>query len=259
MTSSQNPGSQNIKEKYNFSDFTRENYRNILILAKQFYKFCSYENFENEDNFIILRHDLDFSVHSAYAVSEIEKNLNISAVYFLHLHNEFYNLLEKEIFELVLKIIAGGHKIGIHFDTHFYNIQTENDLIKNLLFEKNILENVFKTDINVFSFHNTNDKILTFDKHTYGGLINAYSKIFQNDIAYISDSNGYWRFERLEDVIKQHKYNKLQILTHPAWWQDEVLSPKKRIWRCIEGRAEKTKSKYISLLKNYGRENIDDE
>lgn len=258
MINSQNSDFQDIKGKYNFSDFTRDNYRNILMLAKQYYKFCLYDNFEKEDNFIILRHDLDFSVHSAYAVSEIEKNLDISAVYFLHLHNEFYNLLEKEIYDLVLKIISNGHKIGIHFDTHFYNIQTENDLIDKLIFEKDILENIFQTDINVFSFHNTNDKILMFNKHTYGGLINTYSKKFQNDIGYISDSNGYWRYERLEDVIRERKYNKLQILTHPAWWQEKVLSPKKRIWRCIEGRAEKTKLKYNLLLKTYGRENIDD-
>jgi len=41
---------------------------------------------------------------------------------------------------------------------------------------------------------------------------------------------------------------RLQVLTHPAWWQDEPMSPMARVNRCIDGRAEKTRRKYYQLF-----------
>jgi hypothetical protein len=244
--------------KYYFSDFTRSNYRRLLSLAKNSYSFCDYENFSNHDRIIIMRHDLDFSVHSAYRLAEIEKAEGIITTYFIHLHNKFYNTFEKEITELLSGIFGMGHKAGIHFDTDFYNINEQAVLEEKLVFEKRVLEDLFEVPFNVFSFHNPTEFILNnFVSDTYAGIINAYGNRFRN-FTYCSDSNGYWRFNRLEDVINDPSNTRLHVLIHPAWWQDEVLSPKKRIWRCIDGRAEKIKQSYIEELKNHGREIIDD-
>jgi hypothetical protein len=40
-------------------------------------------------------------------------------------------------------------------------------------------------------------------------------------------------------------------------WQDEVMSPKQRVERCIEGRAMKTRRWYDDVLRRAGRENVD--
>jgi hypothetical protein len=80
--------------------------------------------------------------------------------------------------------------------------------------------------------------------------------VFQSEIGYCSDSNGYWRFDRLYDVIKSKKYKKLQVLTHPEWWQEEVRSPKERVLNILEQRKAFTNTFYDNLMIEMGRENI---
>ena len=242
--------------KYNFADFTRENYRKLLKLAKQKYDFCSFEDFSKSSNPVLWRHDIDFSVHSANALAQIEREENVTATYFIHLHNEFYNVLEKEITELLKNIFSLGHKAGLHFDCHYYGISSVSELEEKLKFERDILEKTFEVPVNVFSYHNTTDEILSFNSDKYAGMINTYSSYFRKEFGYCSDSNGIWRFERLEDVLHSGNHKKLQVLTHPAWWQEEVLSPRQRIWRCVEGRSQKTKDNYDAILSRMGRENI---
>lgn len=244
-------------EKYFFSDFTRSNYRKILRTAKENYTFRSYLDFDKKEKFILWRHDVDFSVHSALKLAQIEKKENISSTYFLLLHSELYNLLEKEISDLVFEIIRLGHNIGLHFDSHYYNIKTEGELKKHLHFEKKILENIFKQKIKVFSFHKTTPFTMGCQNWKYAGMINTYAEYFQKNVDYCSDSNGIWRFKRLEDVLKSGLNARMQVLTHPEWWQDEILSPKERLYRCMDGRNNKNKFWYEKLMEEVGRKNID--
>jgi len=71
-----------------------------------------------------------------------------------------------------------------------------------------------------------------------------------------SDSNGYWRFKRLEDVLMDRSIDKLQVLTHPVWWQDEVSSPRARVHRSIDQRASNLKDRYHDRLAKFDRLNI---
>jgi hypothetical protein len=251
----------NNKNQYNFDDFTHESYNKLLDeMVKKCYSFLSYDflTLYSENNYILLRHDIDMSVHEALDLAKIEASKGIKATYFLLLHSEFYNLFEKEISDIVYQIIELGHNIGLHFDSHYYGIEKEEDLDEYLLFEKKILEKVFKVNISVFSFHNTNEFVLSCKKEKYAGMVNTYAAFFQDktQIGYCSDSFGYWRYERLSEIIKDKKYNKLQILTHPEWWTKKVLAPKERIYRTIDGRQKKTTDKYHTFLTKYGYEPI---
>lgn len=244
-------------EKYNFTDFTVEHYRNILLKAKESYVFRTYDDYSLDEKFIILRHDVDYSIHRAFRLAQIEASEGIKSTFFILLHSEFYNIFEKDISNLIKKIIGLGHNIGLHFDSHFYEISNEEDLHEKLVFEKGILENLFNTGVNSFCFHITNDFTLSCNKDSYGGMLNAYSEFYQKEIGYCSDSNGYWRFKRLMDIISNLTYNQLQINLHPAWWQDTVMSPKQRIDRCIDLRAVHVKEIYNDTLLRTGRSNID--
>lgn len=248
----------NNKEKYHFSDFTRSNYRRLVILAKEKYKFRSYYNFIDGEKFIIWRHDVDFSPHSARKLAQIEYEEEIKSTYFILFHSEFYNLLEKEVTNCFNDIIALGHDIGLHFDPSYYDLKKQDQIDGYLTFEKNYLEKLFNVEIKSFSFHITNPLAIECTKFDYGGLINATSDFFRHKVEYCSDSNGYWRFRRLEDILQKKNDNKsLQVLTHPEMWQDSIMSPKERVMRCIDGRSKKTKQWYENILKAYGRPNID--
>lgn len=242
---------------YYFEDFIEENYRKILQLAKKNYKFIMYEDLDSTDNYIIWRHDIDHSIHRALALAKIEFEEGVKSTYFIHIGSLFYNIFETENKHKIMGILKMGHKLGVHFDPTAYEIKEKADLEKYLKFEKDLLDSLFAVDVNVFSFHNPTNKILKFDDSKIAGMINTYAKIFNTQIGYCSDSNGYWRHDRLEDVIKNKKYKRLQVLTHPEWWQKKVMSPKERVQRCLEGRKNTVETFYKILLEQHGRENIE--
>ena len=244
-------------EKYHFADFTRANYRRLIRMAKEKYTFRSYTDFQKDKRFILMRHDVDFSVHGACKFAQIESEEGISSTYFLLLHSEFYNLLEREITECVREIIGLGHNIGLHFDSHYYGISDQSELERWLAFETKILEQLFGQKISTFSFHITTPFTKSCSKWQYAGLINPYADYFHKNVGYCSDSNGYWRFQRLEDVLQSAKDECLQVLTHPAWWQDVVMSPMERIHYCVDGRAQKTKEWYEKIAEEYKRAYVD--
>jgi hypothetical protein len=145
----------------------------------------------------------------------------------------------------------------LHFDAHYYRIDRKSSLEDALAREKRVLEEFFDCQIRVFSFHIPSASTQAFGDLEYAGLINAYAEYFRREVPYCSDSNGYWRHRRLEDVLRKASDPRLQVLTHPELWQDTVMSPKQRVYRCIDGRAAKTRRWYDETLRTHGRENID--
>jgi hypothetical protein len=242
-----------VKFNYNQSDFVEKNYKRILKKINS--KTIFYDQTKVNSEFTLWRHDIDFSIHRSYSLAKIEKKKNIKATYFLLLGSKFYNLFEQEIHNLIIKIVSLGHQLGLHFDCSQYEIKNKKELEQYLTYEKKILENLFQVKIKVFSFHNPTKKVLRFDNFKYAKMINTYAKYFKKNVQYCSDSNGYWRHERLENFLNK-KYHKIQVLTHPGWWQIKSMSPFKRIIRCVNGRAKKVITDYTQGLKKHGRKNV---
>jgi hypothetical protein len=243
-------------KEYNVEDFTRENYRRLLRLAKEKYIFRSYSDFVPEEKFVIWRHDVDFSMHSALRLAQIEAEEGIQSTYFVYPHSMLYNLFEVEITKLCHEILGLNHHLGLHFDPEYYEIQGQEEFNTLLSREKVFLEELFSCEIQAVSFHNPTPAILNIGQIQYCGMINVYAEYFRKQVGYCSDSSGYWRYRRLENVLTSAEDSCLQVLTHPEWWQDQPMLPYQRILRCIEGRAEKTKKNYQTMLQEVGRENI---
>lgn len=237
------------------NDFTTSEYEALLCLAKQRYAFVRYQEPEKPERYVLWRHDVDYSLNRALQLAELEHKHGVISTYFVNPHCEFYNILEKEQAEIIHRIRALGHDIGLHFDAAFHDIQLESELDDRIRMESDFLQNWFKIRPLAFSFHNPTSFLLSCEKNQYGGLINTYSKFFKQSVQYCSDSNGYWRFRRLRDVLEMENVPRLQILTHPAWWQAESMTPRERIFRCVEGRALSIIQRYDSALKRDGREN----
>ena len=240
-----------------FADFTRANYAALVRLALHAYPARTYADFQGEARFVLWRHDVDFSLHSALKLAEIEAAQGMVATYFLLPHSEFYNLLERECTETARNILALGHRLGLHFDHRFWRVKDEQALERALAVEKKLLEDCFERQINAFSFHVPDDLSARFVNDSYAGLANTYSAYFKSSVGYCSDSNGYWRHRRLEDVLREGGDARLQVLTHPEYWQDTVMSPRERVERCIRGRADKTREWYRTILQRTGREDVD--
>lgn len=249
---------------YYFEDFTEVNYKTILEkLLQEGYEFLEfdYEKINSDTKIVLWRHDVDFSLNRACRLAEIEEILGIRATYFIHMQSGFYNMFELDQYKIIEKIINKGHTIGLHFDHGFYTesgCQTDNkEIAEYAVMEKEMMEKYFGIKINVISFHNPEaNNVLDLREDYYAGMVNVYSKTISDNCKYCSDSNGYWRYDRLKEVIEK-KYKKLHILTHPAWWVPCEMSPYKRIKRCIDGRSDAIIKKYCDSLKYYGRENIE--
>ena len=246
---------KNIKSHIHY--FTEENYRKLLSIAKENYKFIFYDQIDQQGNTVLWRHDIDLSVHRALRLAQIEEESGVKATYLINLHSRFYNWGEEIIINKILQIINLGHQIGLHFDLSCYRdrINSKNDLLSFLHWEKEILEKVFSQKIKVFSWHNPGleEDRFEIDLDIMAGMINTYGKELNQIFGYCSDSNGYWRHDNLEDVLEQVKHKRLQVLTHPGWWQKIPLSPTNRINRCVKGRAEANKYYYGKILRKTKR------
>jgi hypothetical protein len=265
--------------KVKWDDFTVSKYQEYLKLALErgfeFIDFRNYKEYLSKDKkFVLWRHDVDFSIHRAYKLAKVEASLGIKATYFILLHSTAYSIFEKEVFYLIKKIIELGHEVGLHFDANWWGILDEDKLEQKIKFEISILELLFNKEIYVLSLHNPSPDPKNYDKYSlnelskmyphyfkdlfYGKIINTYGSDFRNKIKYCSDSNGYWRFNSLYDVLVSPEVKFLQVLTHPEWWTDEPLPPRKRIDRALRGRYEKALKEYDEFLKLIGRPNIDE-
>jgi hypothetical protein len=242
--------------KYHFEDFTESHYKLLLKTAKKNYAFEKFGN-KSKQQHIILRHDVDLSVHRSLHLAKIEKKFNISSTYFFQLRSEFYNIFEKPILSRINEITNLGHEIGLHFDLSFYKNKTRSEMINNLKREKKILSELLDREILVFSFHNPGmGNASSIEDYRLGGMINVYAKKFKQSYHYISDSNGYWRYLRLYDLLKKADKKRIQILIHPGWWQKTVMSPRNRVMRCIDERSKRTLETYDAILKESKRKNI---
>ena len=246
----------NNSKKYNFSDFTFSNFKALLLLASKKYSFHFFnDNYVSRS--ILLRHDLEFSVPIALKMAQIEAKLGVKATYFVQIHSEFYNTFEKENINSILEIKNLGHQIGLHFDSHFWNIKTEEQLEIQIKIDKNILEKFICDEIKVFSFHNNTDFTLSCRNEKYGDLLNVYSNYYRTHYGYNADSLGYWRYERLEDRLREAKEDALQVLFHDGMWLEEVMSPRQRVFKVIDDNSERLKKLYDHHLKLINQKNID--
>ncbi|MCM8537812.1 MAG: hypothetical protein NE334_17855 [Lentisphaeraceae bacterium] len=243
---------------YHFEDFTEQHYESLVKKIQKSFTPVSYEEalLITHSGNALWRHDIDFSLQRALQLAKIEAKHGITSSYFIQLSSDFYNIFEESSRIIINQIIMLGHSIGIHFDPIVNKVDDISQLEESLLFEKQILEHYFNTNISAFSFHNPTPKTLEWESHKYAGLVNTYASHFRDNWLYISDSNGYWRNQRLANFLEENTGKNIQVLTHPAWWQENAIAPRERISRCIDQRAMATHKKYDHDLDDFKRKNI---
>lgn len=240
-------------------DFTEGEYRRLLQVARRSWEFIPYTRCREKGRLCLWRHDVDFSMHRAYRLAQIEADEGVLATYFIHLHSNFYHPLEPAVAELVSRIRELGHELGVHFDPGFYaSLAGEGeDVFAFLPLEQQLIERTFGTKVHVFSMHNPDaGRWMEVTQDEVCGMVNTYGEHLRKHFRYVSDSNGYWRFDRLFDVLDAGTDEQLQVLTHPEWWTPDVMTPRARITRCIEGRAARQHTEYDDLLERLGRLNV---
>lgn len=238
------------REKYHFEDFTMSNYKRLVHLAlDKGYSFILHKDeFVSWRKDVIWRHDVEFEPDIALKMANIEAEAGVVASYFFQLHSPHYNLFDNHYSEVFHKIYDLGHHVGLHFDCRYWRITSESQLNRFIIIDRDYMESALGVSIDTFSFHNTTEFTRSCLNLEYGGLINVYSSFFKENYKYCGDSLGYWRFDRLEDVLNDDSIQHLQVLTHDGNWSDDVLSPRKRISKVVYDRADRLLNSQVSGL-----------
>lgn len=252
---SRGAGCQNgrVSSEWHFEDFTEASYREIVAAAAERYAFEPFGT-SAPGRHVLWRHDVDYSPHRAVSLARIEADLGARATYFLYLRSDLYNVFEPAVHARAREIAALGHWIGLHFDPGFL---PDGSVDERAAWEGRVLSEALDVPVRCVSLHNpsvSGTEDLDFEE--LGGMVHVGARSVRDRYAYVSDSNGYWRFERLSEVLAAGEHERLHVLTHPEMWQKHAMSPRQRIMRCIEGRARASEATYDDLLATNDRVNV---
>lgn len=204
-----------------------ENYRKILRAIKKTGKCMGYHEAKKEDSFLILRHDIEFSIDRAYKMALIEQEEEIESTFFLQITNNAYNAFSSKNIELIHRMIKCGHKIGLHY--HLTNNIEKEFLEKDIQKQMSILSSMLNYKIDMFSIHRPTEESQYYLLEIEG-IINAYGKDFFSHtvdltgkeklkVKYIADSKHQWNYGYPEEK-EFLKYPKIQLLIHPYSWSE---------------------------------------
>ena len=175
--------------------------------------------------FVIMRHDVEFSVDRAYQLSKVEKEMDFTSTYFFQWTNNSYNLLSRRNRDMIHEMHDDGHTIGLHFAV---NELTDLEEIKEkIILEVKVLSSMLDFTIDAFSIHRPSKEILR-ENIVIPGIINAYDKKFftykeeintneKLEVKYLSDAQHRWNYG-IPDSKTILENEKVQILTHPYSW-----------------------------------------
>ena len=172
-----------------------------------------------------MRHDVEFSVDRAFALSKLELSMDFTSTYFFQWTNNSYNILSKKNMDMIKYMHERGHVIGLHFAL---NGLTDMELVRmKILQEIHVLSEMIGVEITEFSIHRPSADVLR-ENIKFPGIINAYQDEFftfsENvtestplHVKYISDAKHRWNYGT-PDAATLLENDRVQILTHPYSW-----------------------------------------
>jgi hypothetical protein len=213
--------------------FSYDYYGEIIDVLKRSGKLFSFHQLAKDyrQKFVIMRHDVEFSVDRAYHLAVFEHKRDFSSTYFFQMTNNAYNVLSKRNKDLIMKIADMGHTVGLHF--HLNGMTELNDIKGQIRKEIDVMSSMLETEIDSFSIHRPTAAVL---KNTIKlpGVINAYDGAFfgfTEDMAnnpptikYLSDARHYWNYGLEPDEKTINGHDKVQILIHPYSWTEKGYS-----------------------------------
>ncbi|MES2701731.1 MAG: hypothetical protein V4649_03785 [Bacteroidota bacterium] len=210
-------------------DFTHKGYLELLARLKQQGKaISSFRDLDNtKDAYVILRHDIDFSLPKALEMAQLDSEAGVTSTFFFLLTAPYYNALCEGGVELIQQIAALGHEIGLHYDCTGFELLTEAQRQKRIQLMAATLEDATGAPVRSIAQHKPAKSAI---RQEFPDFINAYDAPYLSDIAYVSDSRGMFRHDDLQAFFEQNK--KVQLLIHPIWW-NKTLIPRAEIFAAL--------------------------
>jgi hypothetical protein len=184
------------------TDYNIENYKTIIQkILDNGYQFVFYPSDAvskiSDNNEVLLRHDIDFSLLAAKHIAEIDNSLGIKSTFFVYLNSPFYNILFEKDKECIDFIISLGHEVALHYDWRV-DIEIE--------YEIELLSKLFP-DIrtNFISIHKPPKKDelnRIIEKLNLKNINTTYDSDYFENLKYISDSKCNLDIDELFSIVE---------------------------------------------------------
>jgi len=230
-------------------DFSTDHYREIAATIRQSHQTLSFGEVHalgaalmEIPKFVIMRHDVEFSVPAAVRLAEIDAAEGVRSTFFL-LQTSDYNPFEEEEAHGIRRILDLGHDIGLHYDAALLE-RLDVDVDRVLKAQIALFEAFFDTTVFAMSSHMPMRSGRTF---AVPGVIDVYDPRFMVDIKYLSDSTQQWREGVVTASLSRHA--RIHLLTHEYIWHPfgwhwsallfaEANDKFQRTWRRAEASIE---------------------
>lgn len=230
------------------TDFTIENYwtylNKALAAGYRIIPFCEFENTPDRPC-LILRHDLDHALEPAAVMAELEAGLGIRATYFIQTHCPFYNLLSPGSRDIIHRLRALGHEIGLHYESHHYVGKSGRDRLKA---DRRLLEDLSGQRIISAAQHIPIDgDVISLAPEIQNEAYEA--RFMSGPMDYISDSLMAWRQATPLQLLHQRK--SFQFLTHPENWTEPGTDIGELLNGIMEQEIQAVRDRYMETVTYY--------
>jgi hypothetical protein len=175
--------------------FSVEHYRELLrAAAAGGYRWAGFDR-PPEPGDLLLRHDVDLSLHAALELAEVEAEDGVWSTWFLMTRSSFYNLASSEGVQALARLRELGHRIGHH-----------------AVYPDVDLDDRFDA---VVAWHNPDPEFMQAE---IPGAVNVMRTPYFEPHHYRSDSNQNWRAGCPHEELERGAFEWLQLLIHPEIW-----------------------------------------
>jgi len=243
-------------------------YRQILQDLIESGKLCDFHEAVRRTDFIVLRHDIEFSVERAFAMSQVESEMGVCATYFVQIANNAYNAFSEQNASMLRDMHARGHEIGLHY--HIGKSRDPKFVCEDIAAQCEMLEKMLEIPIRSYSMHRPAVETLYYATEI-PGLINAYAQTFFSfkeavedstrlDVKYIADSQHRWNYG-YPDAETLRNNSKIQLLIHPDFWSENGLDKKDNFTLLIQEHSKIFSDTIDSECKHYHnvKDNVENE
>ncbi|MDE6883876.1 MAG: hypothetical protein K2P48_12230 [Lachnospiraceae bacterium] len=234
--------------------FSYDDYREIIRIIQADGRQCGYADALGKERFVIMRHDVEYSVDRAYQMAKVEQSMDFTSTYFFQWTNNSYNILSRRNMDMIKDMHERGQHIGLHFALN--GMTDMQQVRRRIKMEVDILSEMFGFEITEFSVHRPSKDILR-ENIKLEGVLNAYQDDFFTfadkitvdtnlKVKYMSDANHIWRYG-YPDEKNITSYDKVQILTHPFAWSRKGCNN-------FENYRMLLQEKYVELVESVDHE-----
>lgn len=200
-------------------EFSYKNYIAQLSPFKD--RVVDYRNALDKDSFVVVRHDVEFSVERAVKMAQVDSVIEIPSSFLFQVKSDAYNICSNETLQAIRDIDKYGGKVGLHFYVTHIPIGDFDALKAELQTQCELFENAVGLECDRFSFHRPPRWVLDIRDDYILGKLNLYGPSFfeladrPTEIIYLADSLHRFKYGLPAEHVETKK---LQLLFHPDEW-----------------------------------------